>query len=192
MANLKTVNIKGKEYVEVNQRIKYFRENYEGSIITDIVKMENDVVVMKAQIVIDDKVRATGYAYEKEGSTFINKTSYIENCETSAIGRALGIFGIGLEASVASAEEIQNAIAQQDSYKTQSKQTDDDKKKYWNEFQVICKSLDVDAKDFLSEWAEIDLLDKKAMFNAVAKYLKDKEMFTEQLINYKDNKNENI
>ena len=77
-------------------------------------------------------------------------------------------------------------------YKTKSKQTDDDKKKYWNEFQVICKSLDVDAKDFLSEWAEIDLLDKKAMFNAVAKYLKDKEMFTEQLINYKDNKNENI
>ena len=112
--NLKTTNIKGKEYVEVNTRIQYFRENYsDGSIITEMVSNENGVCIFKANIIVEGNVRATGFAYEKEGSTFINKTSYIENCETSAIGRALGTFGIGIDGSVASAEEVQNAMANQ-------------------------------------------------------------------------------
>ena len=55
----------------------------------------------------------TGTAYEKESSTFINKTSYIENCETSAVGRALGMAGFGIDTSVASAEEVKNAINNQ-------------------------------------------------------------------------------
>ena len=59
----------------------------------------------------------TGTAYEKENSSFINKTSYIENCETSAVGRALGMAGFGIDTSVASAEEVANAITQQDSEK---------------------------------------------------------------------------
>lgn len=111
---LRTVNIKGKEYVEVNERIRAFRELYpKGSILTDIVSNQEGVCVVKAAIVIDNVVVATGHAYEKEGSTFINKTSYVENCETSAIGRALGAFGIGIDNSVASAEEVANAIKQQ-------------------------------------------------------------------------------
>ena len=61
----------------------------------------------------DGVILATGLAYEKEGSTFINKTSYIENCETSAWGRALGNLGIGIDTSIASAEEVGNAIKQQ-------------------------------------------------------------------------------
>ena len=59
----------------------------------------------------------TGMAYEKEGSTFINKTSYIENCETSSCGRALGMCGIGIDVSVASAEEVQNAMVNQNEEK---------------------------------------------------------------------------
>ena len=111
---LKTVNIKGKEYVEVNQRIKAFREMYpKGSIMTDIVSNQDGVCVIKAVVVVDNQIVATGHAYEKEGSTFINKTSYVENCETSAIGRALGCFGIGIDTSVASVEEVANAIKQQ-------------------------------------------------------------------------------
>ena len=111
---LKTTNIKGKEYVEVNERIKYFREHEpDGSIITEMVSNENGVCIFKANVIVEGNVRATGYAYEKEGSTFINKTSYIENCETSAIGRALGIYGIGIDGSVASAEEVKNAINNQ-------------------------------------------------------------------------------
>jgi hypothetical protein len=111
---LRTVNIKGKEYVEVNERIKAFRDMYPtGSIMTDIVSNQDGVCVIKAVIVVDNQIVATGHAYEKEGSTFINKTSYVENCETSAIGRALGCFGIGIDTSVASVEEVANAIKQQ-------------------------------------------------------------------------------
>lgn len=111
---VKTINIKGKEYVEVNERIRLFRLKYPmGSIVTDVVSNDNGVCVIKAAIIIDNQIVATGHAYEKEGSTFINKTSYVENCETSAIGRALGAFGIGIDSSVASAEEVANAIKQQ-------------------------------------------------------------------------------
>jgi hypothetical protein len=111
---LKTVNIKGKEYVEVNQRIKAFREMYaNGSIMTEMLSNEGGVCVFKAVVVVDGQIVSTGHAYEKEGSTFINKTSYLENCETSAIGRALGCLGIGIDTSVASVEEVANAIKQQ-------------------------------------------------------------------------------
>ena len=118
-----TIDVKGKQYAEVNQRIKAFRMLYpEGYITTNIVNLENGVCVIKAEVGTYDKdkddyeskhILGTGTAYEKENSTFINKTSYIENCETSAVGRALAMCGIGIDTSVASAEEVQNAIANQ-------------------------------------------------------------------------------
>ena len=113
---IRTTDIKGKDYAEVNQRIKAFRMVYpQGSIPTEIVSIDNGVVIMKASVFTDDgRLLATGTAYEKEDSTFINKTSYIENCETSAVGRALGIAGFGIDVSVASAEEVQNAIQNQE------------------------------------------------------------------------------
>lgn len=113
---IKTTDIKGKDYAEVNQRIKAFRMVYpQGSIPTEIVSIDNGVVIMKASVLTDDgRLLATGTAYEKEDSSFINKTSYIENCETSAVGRALGMAGFGIDVSVASAEEMQNAIANQE------------------------------------------------------------------------------
>lgn len=113
---MKTVNIKGKEYVEVNERVKHFIANYEGwSIETELLSNEGGVCVFKA-IVKDDNgvIKATGHAYEREDSTYINKTSYIENCETSAVGRALGFLGIGIDTSIASSDEVQNAINNQE------------------------------------------------------------------------------
>jgi len=112
---INTTNIKGKDYAEVNQRIKAFRMVYPmGTIGTEMMQNENGVCIFRAVIRNEDgDVIATGTAYEKEGSTFINKTSYIENCETSAVGRALGMAGFGIDTSVASAEEVQNAIANQ-------------------------------------------------------------------------------
>ena len=111
---LKTIDIKGKDYIEVNQRILAFQEMFEnGSITTDIIKMEDGIVTIKATISVDDKIVATGHAQEKESGSFINKTSYIENCETSAVGRALGMLGIGATNSIASAEEVLNAIKNQ-------------------------------------------------------------------------------
>ena len=113
---IKTTDIKGKDYAEVNQRIKAFRMLYpNGTIITEMTSNENGVCVFKAKVLDGNQhLLATGTAYEKENSTFINKTSYIENCETSAIGRALGIAGFGIDVSVASAEEVQNAINNQE------------------------------------------------------------------------------
>ena len=109
-----------KDYVEVNVRIMKFYEKYpEGRIITEIVKWENEVIVMKATTYRDnqDIPASTGYAYEKEGSSFINKTSALENCETSAVGRALAILGFEIKKSVASREEVANAQLQQQSIK---------------------------------------------------------------------------
>ena len=112
---INTTNIKGKEYAEVNQRIKAFRMVYpEGSIETELLSNENGICIFKASVWNGDIILGEGTAYEKENSSFINKTSYIENCETSAVGRALGIAGFGIDTSIASAEEVANAIQQQD------------------------------------------------------------------------------
>ena len=112
---MKTVDIKGKAYVEVNERIKYFREHYKGwSLESDLLSLEDGVCVIRATIRDENGViKANGLAYEKENSTFINKTSYIENCETSAWGRALGNLGIGIDTSIASADEVLNAVSNQ-------------------------------------------------------------------------------
>ena len=111
---LGTMDIKGKAYVLVNERVKAFRELYpEGSIQTELVSDANGVCTIKASVMIGDLVLATGYAQEKESSSYINKTSYIENCETSAVGRALGFLGIGIDTSIASAEEVDTAIRNQ-------------------------------------------------------------------------------
>lgn len=113
---IKTTQIKEKDYAEVNQRVKAFRSVHpDGSIITDILSLENGVCTMKATVMDKDgHILGIGHAQEKEGSTFINKTSYIENCESSAWGRALGACGFGIDTSIASAEEVLNAMANQD------------------------------------------------------------------------------
>lgn len=124
---IKTTDIKGKNYAEVNQRIKAFRMVYpNGAIETEMLSNENGVCIFQATIRNEDgDVIATGTAYEKENSTFINKTSYIENCETSAVGRGLGMAGFGIDVSIASAEEILNAMQNQN---TTNKQKDTTKK----------------------------------------------------------------
>jgi len=107
----KTTNIKGKDYVEVNQRLLFFRNTpaYAGwSIESDFVDLQPDRCCIKAIIRdADGRIRATGHAHEDRTSSMINKTSYVENCETSAFGRALAALGIGIETSIASANEVQ-------------------------------------------------------------------------------------
>ena len=120
-ATIKMTDVgRGKEYAEVPQRVKAFRMLYpNGSLTSEIISLENGVVIMKATVCDEDgRILGTGHAYEKEGNGFINKTSYIENCETSAWGRALaacGIIGGNEDAagSIASMEEVMNAKKQQ-------------------------------------------------------------------------------
>lgn len=107
-SRLKTVSIKGKPYVEVTQRVLGFRELYPpplGRIETQLLQDNGERCVMKALVYVGDQLVATGHAYEVRKG-MINATSYLENCETSAVGRALGILGIGSTESIASADEM--------------------------------------------------------------------------------------
>lgn len=111
----KTGKTSAKEYAEVNQRIKVFRMLYpNGCISTNLLSNENGVCIFRAEVSNEGELLGTGTAYEKEDSSFINKTSYIENCETSAVGRALAMCGIGIDVSIASKEEVENAKLNQD------------------------------------------------------------------------------
>lgn len=115
----KNGNVIQNPYAEVNQRIKAFRMVYpEGFILTELLSDENGICLFKAMVGFyingEPFTIGVGHAYEKEDSSFINKTSYIENCETSAVGRALGMAGFGIDTSVASFEEVSNAMLNQD------------------------------------------------------------------------------
>tara|TARA_R110002020_G_scaffold366379_1_gene578448 strand:+ start:799 stop:1356 length:558 start_codon:yes stop_codon:yes gene_type:complete len=121
----KTTNIRGKQYVEVNERIKYFRqeEQYKNwTVMSEFPALDSEQCVCKATIAdASGRVIATGHAHEVQGASNINKTSFVENCETSAIGRALAVLGIGIDTSIASANEVEDAIAKQDSGSTAKK-----------------------------------------------------------------------
>lgn len=132
-----TMDIKGKAYAEVNQRTKAFRMVYpEGTINTEIISLENGICTMKATIMNEGKILGTGFAQEKEGSTFINKTSYIENCETSAVGRALGMCGFGIDTSICSADELQNALLNQKRLTEEKPEESEPKIEYATEEQI--------------------------------------------------------
>lgn len=113
---IKTLSLGKKEYAEVAERVKAFRKLYpDGIIQTDLVKNVGGEIIIKAFICNENgHVMATGYAKEKEGSTQINRTSALENCETSAVGRALGFLGLTGGASIASYEEVANAKLKQE------------------------------------------------------------------------------
>jgi hypothetical protein len=128
------VKIHNKKYYTVAERIDLLNELLHKqektySLTTELISWENEVVIMKATLTItsyDNESDAigitetfttvstyTGHAYEKEDSSQINRTSALENCETSAIGRALSAAGFGGGNEYASANEVENAIHQQ-------------------------------------------------------------------------------
>lgn len=112
--NTGIVNIRGKEYQTVALRVSKFREAHpDWELSTEIIKADDKVVIMQARIYnADGKCISTGHAEEYRESSQINSTSALENCETSAIGRALAAAGFG-GTEFASANEVQNAIQQQ-------------------------------------------------------------------------------
>lgn len=127
---LKTVNIKGKDYVMVHERVKAFKEWFGtfGSIETVIESYDSTQVLIRANVYLylsdengdfkynpisGEPIRikvATGIGQEYKGNSGILATSFVEVAETSAIGRALGFSGIGIENGIASAEEVRTAI----------------------------------------------------------------------------------
>jgi hypothetical protein len=144
---MQSIKIKGKDYIQVHERVAELRRNplYKTlTIETEIVEknyseltgdiVKNDKVVGKKTtkvldaIIIkcvirnkDGNVVSSGYAQEEKATGFVNETSFVENCETSAVGRALGFLGIGIKDSIASADELVVAISKQKKSTNQSK-----------------------------------------------------------------------
>ena len=181
---IKKTDIKGKEYAEVNQRIKAFRMVFpDGFIDTQIVSLADGVCVMRAEVGNypngQRAVLGTGTAYEREDSSYINKTSYIENCETSAVGRALGMAGFGIDTSVASYEEVANAILNQGDNapwdadqkisrplsKRQRELLDDIVTKYPDRQNAICKHFGVTGLSHLTSEQAFEAIQKRGKFD---------------------------
>ncbi len=144
---MQSIKIKGKDYIQVHERVAELRRNplYKtltieteiveknySELIGDIVKNDKvvgkkttkvlDAIIIKCVIRNKDgNVVSSGYAQEEKATGFVNETSFVENCETSAVGRALGFLGIGIKDSIASADELVVAISKQKKSTTQSK-----------------------------------------------------------------------
>lgn len=110
----KAIQIKGKDYVQVKDRVLYFNEKYpNGCIRTSLVSWENNIITMISKVVPDVENMEryfTGYSQEIVGEGMINKTSALENAETSAVGRSLALMGIGVIDSIASTDEMNKAF----------------------------------------------------------------------------------
>ena len=116
---MNTVNIKGKPYVTVNERLKHIAANFQYSIKSDFTYYpERKMWVVKASLsLFRDGVECTytGLAQEIESENYkeVNFSSALENAETSAVGRACAMAGIGIDGGIASADEVNKALARQ-------------------------------------------------------------------------------
>lgn len=113
--NVKFIDLRGKNYAVVAEKVKSFRQlQPNGGIITEVLGGNETEITMKATILDNEgHILATGTAHEVKGDGMVNKTSWVENCETSAVGRALSFLGIGIDGEIASAEEYVNAQTEQ-------------------------------------------------------------------------------
>lgn len=114
---MKTINIKGKEYVPVVERVKEFHNLFRGSIETDIKNFEGERISVKATVTIQGIVAKnetvmyenplifTGHSQAVYGTGMMGDVA-LEIAETSAVGRALGFANIGLVDGIASADEM--------------------------------------------------------------------------------------
>jgi hypothetical protein len=106
-------NDRFEDYVPVAERLEKFYERFpDGRVITHIIEhnLESGFVLMRAEVYRtpdDAQPAATGHAFEVRGESYVNKTSYIENCETGSVGRALALLGFEVKRGIASHEEMQ-------------------------------------------------------------------------------------
>ena len=156
----KTTNIRGKQYVEVNERIKFFRQEdryKDWTIATEFPILENDECVCKATIANEQgRVVANGHAHEERGS--------------SNIGRALAMLGIGIDTSIASANEVNDAIAKQEEMVNNP------------HVQTLSKRLDAPVENIMDKAVSYikTQTDKKKAFDSITK--KYGEQLTEKQV----------
>lgn len=181
---LRTIDIKGKKYSTVDSRVEFFREKYPNwTLETDFPILDIERGFCVCRVIIKDengRIMADGFAHEwqsKPGS-LVNKTSYIENAQTSAVGRALGFIGIGINGmGIATAEEVQLAIDHQAS----------------NDYQVTDQTIndvvgdeipEIPLKSGISSECQREINDTQTLVDLKAVY--DKYVDTEPLQDLKD------
>lgn len=127
-SEISMIDLKGKNYAMVPERVTAFRKLFpDGFITTEILSNDGTTVLMKATAGYYRDgvpvVLGSGMAQEIRGKGMVNGTSHIENCETSAVGRALGMIGLGINGGgICSAEELVNAITAQNQMKQEKKE----------------------------------------------------------------------
>lgn len=106
-------NDRFEDYVPVAERLERFYERFpDGRVITHILEHDREAgfILIRAEVYRnpDDALpAATGHAFEVRGESYVNKTSYVENCETGACGRALALLGFEVKRGIASREELE-------------------------------------------------------------------------------------
>lgn len=154
--NKETGKVEKKGYAEVHQRIKAFRMVHpNGNIETKLTNNENGICVFRADIYDSEGNHlASATAQENiKSNSFINQYNAIENCETSAVGRALGFAGFGVDTSLASAEEVQISIKKQEKLEQEANLP-------MTEEQIfMIANLETKYKDQLRKFYKKDILD---------------------------------
>ena len=155
-SEIQMIDMKGKNYAMVPERVTAFRKLYpEGFIRTEILHNDGTTVLMRSTVGYyredgSEAILSTGMAQEIRGKGMVNGTSHIENCETSAVGRALGMIGLGLNGGgICSAEELVNAVVSQ-------KQMDEDFAKAKKDIEAR-KLAELDAKKPVKKDAPADV-----------------------------------
>lgn len=153
--NSGVINIHGKEYQTVALRVQKFRDEHPlWSLKTSIIFRDEKCVVMLAEI-MDEQGRlvANGHAEEFRSASSINKTSALENSETSAIGRALAALGLG-GTEFCSADELVNAITKKQPANKAEAFAADAAEKGVTPTAGALESFNADEQKFLKEFAE--------------------------------------
>ncbi len=153
------------DYTLVKDRVAAFKEEHPlCTIETELLSVNNIVdtptgdmcneYVVKATVtpnpLQEPEVHYTGLAAERDNGHFVNKTSAMENCETSAVGRALAHCGYGGDLQFASAEEVANAVMKQEKIKVTT-----------DMYEVLNESFNA-AKPFLSEYEQSIYHDRRS------------------------------
>ena len=152
--NLKTINLKGKEYSMVSSRLEIFRKHFgfKYGIIEEILVDDGKRVVTKTSIIDRDNPETpigVGHAEEIRGSSLVNKTSAIENCMTSSLGRALATAAALHGGEMASSNELEKANNNNKNIeekkikeKEENKDKDDDEEKWQKITQNYLRNID--------------------------------------------------
>ncbi len=119
---LKTIDLKGKQYVQVNTRVDYFNETYpKGSIVTSHEKQEGNAYIFQATVIPD--IDAPTRFFNGTSYGFVDNEKAMEKLETVAVGRALAFMGIGIVDSIASADEVERFANQPTTVPTATSKT---------------------------------------------------------------------